>query len=310
MPDSKTWHAHGKLLLTGEYLVLEGAKALAIPINKGQNLKIQQIETTDFPVLKWEAFTPDGLWFKATFRLPDLSVVEKSDEDFTAPLQKLLKFCQEMSPEFLDGSKSYSAKTNLEFDSEFGFGSSSTLVSNLAYWADINPFVLQRTVLGGSGYDIACARSSKPIFYQLVKEKPVTEETTLSFPFTDSLYFVYLGHKQRTGESIQVFKQKVNFRNADKERISKISETIAKSKKLEEFETLLEEHEQILSTILGITPVKHQFFSDHQGIVKSLGAWGGDFVLMTSNLSENDFKDYLRQKGFGTFYSWDELILK
>lgn len=310
MPDSTTWHAHGKLLLTGEYLVLEGAKALAIPINKGQNLKVQEKAFEDFPVLEWEAFKPDGFWFKASFKLPDLSLIETSSTKLASNLQKLLNGCRKISPGFLDGSQSFKAETNLEFNSEFGFGSSSTLVSNLAYWADIDPFILQRTVLGGSGYDIACARSKKPLFYQLIDGRPVSEEVNLPFPFTENLYFVYLGHKQRTTDSIEVFKQKARFGNLEKDQISKIAESVAKVQKLKEFERLLEEHEKIMSSVLGVDPVKQRIFEDHQGLVKSLGAWGGDFVLMTSGLPHIQFKEYLHQKGFGVFYSWDELILK
>lgn len=310
MPDFKTWHSHGKLLLTGEYLVLEGAKALAIPVNKGQYLKIQQKEITEFPVLEWEAREQDDFWFRASFKLPELILADSSNADLASSLKKLLKACQDMSPGFLDGSNSFHAETNLEFDSEFGFGSSSTLVSNLAYWAEIDPFVLQQTVFGGSGYDIACARSDKPLFYQIINGKPVTEDVTLSYPFSDRLYFVYLGHKQRTSDSIETFRQKARFTHQDKDRISKITEKLIKVRELDEFENLLEEHEKIMFSVLGVSPVKQRLFADHPGIVKSLGAWGGDFVLMTSHLPQIDFKNYLRQKGFKTYYSWDELVLK
>ena len=34
----KSFFSHGKLLLTGEYLVLDGSKALAIPTQKGQEI--------------------------------------------------------------------------------------------------------------------------------------------------------------------------------------------------------------------------------------------------------------------------------
>ncbi len=310
MLDLKTWHSNGKLLLTGEYLVLEGAKALAVPVNKGQNLKIQQEEPKDFPVLHWMAYQLSELWFQASYRLPELSVIQTSNADFASNLQNLLETCKKISPEFLDGSQSFRAETSLEFDSEFGFGSSSTLVSNLAHWAKVDPFLLQRTVLGGSGYDIACARSEKPLLYQLVNGMPVVEKVSFSFPFHENLYFVYLGHKQRTSESIEAFKQKAHFSKKEIEEISKISDTILNLVKIDEFEQLIEVHEKIMASVLGISPVKQRLFADHQGAVKSLGAWGGDFVLMTRNLPEKDFKTYLHNKGFDTVYSWDELVLK
>jgi mevalonate kinase len=308
MPDLHTWHSNGKLLLTGEYLVMEGAKALAIPINKGQCLTVQRKKIKDFPILKWTARKADGLWFQAQYALPDLSVFQTSDSDLAAQLQNLLKACQRMSSGFLDGSESHKAETQLEFDSEFGFGSSSTLVSNLAYWAGIDPFSLQRDVLGGSGYDIACARSEKPLFYQLVNGKPVAEQLELNFSFTENLYFVYLGHKQRTEESIQVFRQKSHFSHGQMELISSIADALPGCDTLDEFEKLLEEHENILSSILDIIPVKQRLFRDHQGTVKSLGAWGGDFVLMTSRIPATDFKAYLNKKGFDTFFTWKELV--
>ena len=34
----KTFYSNGKLLITGEYVVLDGAKALALPTKYGQNL--------------------------------------------------------------------------------------------------------------------------------------------------------------------------------------------------------------------------------------------------------------------------------
>lgn len=310
MPAIKNWHSNGKLLLAGEYLVLEGAKALAFPINKGQSLKVQEEETRKLPILNWTAWKTDGLWFQAQFKLPELTVIQASDTDLATNLQKLLLTCQNLASNFLDGSQSLKAETKLEFDSEFGFGSSSTLVSNLAYWSKIDPFILQQTVLGGSGYDIACARSEEPLFYQLVNKKPVIDKVKLNFPFSENIYFIYLGHKQRTSESIEVFQQKAHFNNQQLQQISDISIAISKCNTLDEFEKLLEEHEAILSTILGITPVKQRLFSDHQGAVKSLGAWGGDFVLMTSKLPENELKLYLNRKGFDTFFTWKKLILK
>ena len=36
----KEFHANGKLLLTGEYAVLDGAKAIGLPTKRGQSLQI------------------------------------------------------------------------------------------------------------------------------------------------------------------------------------------------------------------------------------------------------------------------------
>ncbi len=49
----QTFYSNGKLLLTGEYLVLDGAKALALPTKMGQNL---QVVTHDKPTISWKSF--------------------------------------------------------------------------------------------------------------------------------------------------------------------------------------------------------------------------------------------------------------
>ena len=40
---TQTFYGHGKLLLTGEYAVLDGAKALSIPTRFGQSLEVTSI---------------------------------------------------------------------------------------------------------------------------------------------------------------------------------------------------------------------------------------------------------------------------
>ncbi len=58
-----TYYGHGKLLLTGEYAVLDGADALAIPTKLGQSMTIKKTRGSD---LIWESLQPDGEpWFNA-----------------------------------------------------------------------------------------------------------------------------------------------------------------------------------------------------------------------------------------------------
>ena len=45
--SSSSFFANGKLLLTSEYLVLDGAKAFAIPTKKGQSLHVEITEKND-----------------------------------------------------------------------------------------------------------------------------------------------------------------------------------------------------------------------------------------------------------------------
>jgi hypothetical protein len=61
-----------------------------------------------------------------------------------------------------------------------------------------------------------------------------------------------------------------------------------------------------MSLVLETTIVKEALFSDFNGEVKSLGAWGGDFVMV---LSDSDPTSYFSSKGFETVISYDEMIL-
>ena len=61
-----------------------------------------------------------------------------------------------------------------------------------------------------------------------------------------------------------------------------------------------------MSEILNISTVKLRLFSDFKGTIKSLGAWGGDFVLV---FSKEDPTIYFKNKGFETIVTYSEMIL-
>ncbi|MEN8912246.1 MAG: GHMP kinase, partial [Polaribacter sp.] len=89
-------------------------------------------------------------------------------------------------------------------------------------------------------------------------------------------------------------------------RVSEISEAFVKATTLDAFNTLIIAHEKIIGEIIQITPVKERLFPDYFGEVKSLGAWGGDFVLVTGN---EQTPDYFKNKGFNTVLRYHEIIL-
>ena len=309
MMQQKTWYAHGKLLLTGEYLVLKGARALALPIGRGQFLRVKETRHSSTPFLQWTALQPGGLWFQADYALPSLRILSTTHAGMAQKLAEILTVARRLNPTYLNGSRSFQAETQLEFDPEYGFGSSSTLVANLAAWAQIDPFQLQWTALGGSGYDIACAHASTPLFYQIVNGKPVTVSVPWNPAFRDHLYFVYLGKKQRSDKSIRIFQQKAVFDQETINRVSALGEAIVQAADLETFEHLLQEHETLLAAVLGTIPVQKKLFKNYRGTVKSLGAWGGDFVLVTTRQPFDVFQKEMASRGFSVLFSWNELIL-
>ena len=302
---SKAWYSNGKLLITGEYLILDGAKALALPLKLGQYLTVKKAKE---PLLKWTALKPDGAWFQAQFSLPGLDVIKTTDTDLSDHLRKILLQVRSLNNNFLAGQEGVEAETILEFDPEYGFGSSSTLINNLARWADVDPYQLQNISFGGSGYDIACAQADHPITFQLIKSHVTVNTVQFNPPFKDQLYFVYLNKKQQSRSSIVAYRKEAQIGRNDIKTISDITDKLTYTQDLANFELLLFEHEKIISTVLGKPTIKSALFEDHPGIVKSLGAWGGDFVMMTNRIEPADFKAYLSRKGYETWFRFDEIV--
>ena len=176
----------------------------------------------------------------------------------------------------------------------------------MAQWVNVNPFELLKLTFGGSGYDIACAQNNTPINYQLINKKPNTSIIQFNPSFKNHLYFVYLNKKQNTRDGIAQYRLNKPHElvlNA----ISKISIKIMNSKSLIEFEELLTLHEAYISEIIKQKPIKQELFNDFKGSIKSLGAWGGDFVLATS--TENPTA-YFKNKGFDVVIPYDDMVLK
>jgi hypothetical protein len=47
-------------------------------------------------------------------------------------------------------------------------------------------------------------------------------------------------------------------------------------------------------------------FNDYKGAIKSLGAWGGDFILVTGN---EDSISYFKKKGYNTIIPYSKMVL-
>lgn len=303
------FHAHGKLMLTGEYLVLQGARALALPLRLGQSLEVTTIDDEN-GMIHWDAYTPKGFWFASIFSKHDFTVHASDDMDKADNLSRIFKAIKSLNPNILQDKKDYFFITRLEFDSEWGLGSSSTLISLLAQWANVNPYELLKRTMGGSGYDIACATASKPITYKLVNGEPIVEEIDFKPAFSEKLYFVYQGHKQSSGKEVKSFKERAKSSDFTSEvsEISRISESLMKVTSFDDFCSLLTHHETIMSRVLEQPPLK-SYYPDFQGVIKSLGAWGGDFFLAATELSEKEVKDYFCKKGLNVVIKYDDIVL-
>lgn len=302
----QTFYSNGKLLITGEYLVLDGAKAFALPTKYGQSLTV---ETGQNSVIQWTSFDNDGsVWFEDI--IPFDSIVRKERlEDAKSVKNTLIEILHEaylMNADFISTSQGYNITTELTFPKSWGLGTSSTLINNIAQWLQIDAFELLKRSFGGSGYDIACAQNNAGILYQLVDEKPVVEIVAFNPDFADKIFFVYLNKKQNSKNAIaSYYSNQVDIRKTIPV-INEITQKVIKAIQPKEFALALAQHEIELSNILELTTVKEALFEDFDGVIKSLGAWGGDFVL---SISKENPTDYFKAKGFEVVIPYQEMIL-
>jgi mevalonate kinase len=302
----KEFYSNGKLLITGEYLVLDGANAFALPTKFGQNLIVKKGKNQE---IKWTSFNADGsIWFEDTFSFLDIS--NKANAEKSTVRNTLIEILHEgylLNPDFINQSEGYLVKTELSFPRNWGLGTSSTLINNIAQWLEIDAFVLLNNSFGGSGYDIACAQNNSPILYHLEDGKPIVEKVTFEPEFTENLFFVYLDKKQSSKASITSYYNNKNKDLAeDIAENNKITTAVLSAKNLHQFARALEIHEAEMSNILEMKTVKESLFPDFSGVIKSLGAWGGDFVLA---ISKENPSDYFNKKGFKTIVSYKDMIL-
>ena len=285
---------------------MEGALSFALPLNVGQTLNVTK---TNNNFLSWNANTLDGTWFTAKYNLKSFDVIESDNTLLAKKLQKILITVKELSLDFLADGIGIDVNTFVDFNPEYGFGTSSTLISNIAYWANVDPYKLLEKTFGGSGYDIACARVVTPILYRKSEGAVHVESVNFNPIFKEKLFFVYLGKKQNSADGISAFKKLGKFNSDDISRISDITKQLITTNDFDIFKVLITEHEVIMSKIIDMPTVKSVYFNDFAGAVKSLGAWGGDFVMMASDLPETELKSYLFKKGFNTVFRFGELVL-
>lgn len=297
-------YSNGKLLITSEYGVLDGALALAVPTKYGQSL---EIIPSDSATLEWQSLERHNeVWFNASFDTKTFDINSCSDSELAETLKRILTQAKELNPKFIAGSKGYRTTSQLTFPRNWGLGSSSTLLNNIAQWASVNPYTLLKRTFGGSGYDIACAQNNTPILYQLVDKKPTLEEVVFQPSFQNQLYFIYLNQKQDSRAAI------ANYRKQDFDTLALVTDLTGITKELfhattlTDFESLLTVHEAILCKVLKIAPIKERFFPDYFGAIKSLGGWGGDFVLATGNKKT---PGYFKAKGFNTVVPYSDMVL-
>ena len=295
-------YSNGKVLLTGEYVILDGALSLAAPTKFGQHLKFQE-NLSNF--INWKSKNFDGnIWFECLITSDTLKVKSTSSQKISNTLVEIINFIREYNPAFLKNCGS-DISTNLTFEKNLGLGSSSTLISNLSKISGVNPYTLNNKIFKGSGYDIACAESISPILYKLDKDQKIINEVSFKPSFNEHIYFVYLNKKQNSISEIEKY-NKNKASNSIINEISDITSEILVCNSIDRFNELIEAHELIISKLISKQTVKDLLFKDFDGYIKSLGAWGGDMIMVTSQINPSK---YFIEKGYSTIFKFKELLV-
>jgi mevalonate kinase len=296
-------YAPGKLLLTGEYLVLKGAKALAIPLKLGQHLTMKNF---GFGLVNWETRYNGTKVFEAGFCPETLTITETNNIRNAQYISLVLSGVKTLNPNFFP-SKGLSFLSELEFPLEWGLGNSSALIVNLARLAGVDPLKLHELTSIGSGYDVACAFEEKPILYTLIVD-PEWQTVPFSPNFKDELYFIYLGNKQNSEKSVRDFWLQCKVTKHQLLLADAWTMQAMQSQTSKEFVDALQNLTHLTSEILGVDNPLNALFSDLDVFAKPLGAWGGDFALVVTKLPKHVLKNYLYAENIDVLFSWDELV--
>lgn len=298
------FYSNGKLFILGEYYVLEGAKVFALPTKFGQYLSVFPLKTK---VLSWKSYDADGsVWYNDEIAILDIILNNQSTTDkVRKTLIDILHQAHSMNPAILENN-GFLVETKLTFPRNWGLGTSSTLINNIAQWFQVDAFKLLQKSFGGSGFDIACAQNNTPVTYQVVHNEPVVKQVLFNPTFKEHLYFVYLNKKRNSKDAIANFRKKQKNLTEEIKQVSQMTDELLQIQNLETFISFFKQYEQNLGEILETQPIQKQLFSNFDGLVKSLGGWGGDFVMVAS--AENP-SEYFTKKGYHTILKYSDIIL-
>jgi mevalonate kinase len=290
----------GKLLITGEYLVLHGAMALAVPTRFGQNLHLEKL---DSDIISWELknhlgqITYSSEWNRA------LVCIHSNLPEWDIQVKRILEYLIGQGIE-VEGFK---FNFQLDYPQEWGLGSSATLIANLAKAASIDPMPFFRATQTGSGYDVAVAFECKSLIYKLESGDPIWEPVIYSPSFSKQMHFVFRGQKQKSDLEVKRYLKREKASREVLKAINRLTQQIKDCSELGEMIKLIRLHEELVGEQIGAVTVQKELFNDFNGVVKSLGAWGGDLMLAVAEEGQ-DVQGYFSEKGFPLALSYDEMI--
>jgi len=297
--DKKILSSPGKIMLTAEYAVIDGAKTLSIPIKGHQKLSLEKCENA----VQWISLDQDSKkWFTANWDING-NLITTSDQKIAEIIEKIFHF---IGWELIKHTKFIS---QINFPTNFGLGTSSSLIACFAKAFHIDPLKLQWSIFGGSGYDVVTAMENHATIFQLKSPKQASwEKVIFKPPFRNLLYFTYLNKKRDSRNALADYLNQRSVNQVIIQNISDITEQFIAVSSLEKFQDLLKKHEKLIADMTGQRTIQSEFFPDFGGVVKSLGAWGGDLALIASDWEFSRIKNYFSEKGYPIIIKYNELI--
>lgn len=300
------FYSKGKFLLTGEYVIIDGAFSLAVPLNFGQFLTVEEQEKNEISFETYQnsnlIYSNNFIYYENEYKVNN-SISQNASDKFI--LQIINTLIAEKPSLFSKGLKFTS---DLNFDINWGLGSSSSLISNFSQWSEIEKFELFKKLSNGSGYDVFAAQAETAITYQLINDLPIVQEVELNNDILENCFFVYLGKKQNSENEVKNYRKSAKISSTDIQNIYNLTQRLIDLNSYDELIEIIQNHEKIISSILNRPTIKEELFADFDGEIKSLGAWGGDFVLAFSKNGNNYTKNYFHSKNLNTIFTWNQMV--
>lgn len=286
MVTVKSYYSPGKILLCGEYGVLHGLEALALPVKKGQWMDIWAVANTELTkVLEvvWQSKdVNNNTWLEVAFQV-DIEQLTFRGGEVPQLLKHLWIHAIQENSQFFKTYKTVRIETRLEFDQKSGLGSSSTWINNFCDWCRIDTHTAQLKVLNGSGYDVAIANVQKPLVFWLNNNVPNWSPWQLNIEISKLWTVVFLGAKVNSRNSVSSTETyKLVENSISKTMLDHVLDQIKTAETTGQMEMSLEIWQKLLSQLLGL-PTPYDFFKVEPvkfGLCKWLGAWGGDMILV------------------------------
>lgn len=289
----------GKIILMGEYAVLHGSDALCLPLATGQMLTVRPSEGN---LIHWKWKYRQHILADFSLFCDTLDINQPSTGDFQWG-QKLIQLIRQYRADFL--TTGFTLEFENYFPPEWGLGSSSATISSLCRMADVNPFIINATLTGGSGADIAATTAPGWFLYRKTNNNPLTWPLPFNFPHADNSYFVYTGKKQATQSHVKEISNSIKAEEIDWLQTNIPLYKFLSSSTVPEAMKCVSDHEQIISVAIQMDPAANRF-RDFPGSIKSLGAWGGDYLLAVTQQDEAFVRSYFHQKELNTVFNWKE----